>query len=204
MSFGKKTVYQTPQPWGHKVTTDATAEPCLAVDVRALLRMDDSSEDTLISALIKVARRQVELRIGRKLINQTVTLICDDFPAGDWELPFPPISAVSIAYRDSAGATQAVTTHTLRNATQTNLPAILQEPPTGWPAVDDYPASVTLTLTSGYGAASTNLPEGLIHAVKLLAGHYYEFRNVVTPESLAPLPMHIDAILDEYRWRFQS
>jgi uncharacterized phiE125 gp8 family phage protein len=166
--------------------------------------MDDTSEDTLISALIKVARRQVELRIGRKLINQTVTLICDDFPAGDWELPFPPISAVSIAYRDVNGVSQSVTTHTLRNGSQVNLPAILQEPAAGWPAVDDYPSAVTLTLTCGYGAAATNLPEGLIHAVKMLAGHYYENRGVVTVENLKTIPMHIDAMLDEHRWRFQS
>ena len=199
-----KTTYKTPEPWGHKVTTDAAAEPCLAADVRAFLRMDDTSEDALISSLIKVARRQVELAIGRKLLNQTVTLTCDDFPAGDWELPFPPISVVSIAYRDSAGATQSVTTHTLRNGSQPNLPAILQEPTAGWPAVDDYPGSVTLTLTCGYGAAASSLPEGLIHAVKLLAGHYYENRNVVVPENLKKLPMHIDALLDEYRWRFQA
>jgi uncharacterized phiE125 gp8 family phage protein len=169
--------------------------------MRAQLRIDHTTEDTYLDALVVAARANIENVLKRKLIQQTVTLTTDNFPSGHWELPFPPIVAVSqVAYRDSAGDSQTLTVPTLRNANNPNMSPILEEPTGGWPSVDGDPAAVTLTITAGYGATATNVPDGIRLAIKMLAAHWYNYREAATADAPETIPMHVESLLTEHRW----
>lgn len=193
--------YQTRKPWGHKVTAEPTTEPVVAANMREQLRIDHTTEDTYLAGLAKAARRNVENWIKRKTATQTVTLTCDCFPAGNWELPFPPIQAVTgIAYRDSAGDSQSLTVPTLHNADEPNIPAVLQEPSTGWPSTDDEPAAVTVTMTAGYGDDAADVPDGILLAIKMLAAHWYNYREAASTNAPETIPMHVESLLTEYKW----
>jgi uncharacterized phiE125 gp8 family phage protein len=193
--------YQTPEPWGHAVGTAPGSEPVSTADIKAQLRIDHTNEDTYLDSLVSAARENIENIVKRKFIQQTITLTCDDFPAGNWELPFPPIVAVTqVAYRDSAGDSQTLTVPTLRNANNPNMSQVLEEPSTGWPAVDDEAGAVTLTITAGYGTTATNVPGGIRLAIKQLAAHWYNYREAASEEAPEMIPMHIESLLTQHRW----
>lgn len=193
--------YKTPEPWGHAVSTVPAAEPVVAADMRAQLRIDHTTEDTYLVDLATAARANIENKVKRKLITQTVTLTTDKFPSGNWELPFPPVAAVTqVAYRDSAGDAQTLTVPTLRNASNPNMAAVLEEPTGGWPVVDDEPAAVTLTLTCGYGTGATHVPVGIRTAIKMLAAHWYNYREAATESAPETIPMHVESLLTDHRW----
>lgn len=194
-------VKKTPQPWGHAIGTAPGSEPVSVADIKNQLRIDHTNEDTYLSTLVTAARSNIENIIKRKLIQQTITLTCDDFPSGNWELPFPPIAAVTqVAYRDTAGDAQTLSVPTLRNADKPNMAAVLEEPSTGWPGVDGDPAAVTLTITAGYGTTATNVPSEIRVAINMLAAHWYNYREAATEDAPEKIPMHIDSLLTSHRW----
>ncbi len=55
-------------------------EPVTLAEVRQFLRLDDDSEDTLLTGLIKAARETLEVQTGLALINQTLRLYLDSWP----------------------------------------------------------------------------------------------------------------------------
>lgn len=194
-------VYKTVQPWGHRVTEEPGTEPVTAADMREQIKIDHTTEDTYLAALAKAARKNVENRIKRKTATQTVTLTTNCFPAGNWELPFPPVQAVTeVAYRDSAGDAQTLTVPTLRSADEPNMAAVLQEPSGGWPSTDSEPSAVTITMTLGYGDDAADVPDGILLAIKMLGAHWYNYREAASADAPDKIPMHIDSLLTEFCW----
>ena len=81
---------------GLKLVTAPAAEPVTLVEAKTHLRLDTSSDDTYVSALITAARERVELFLRRALITQVFEFAVDDFPAYDRaiDLPRPPLRSV--------------------------------------------------------------------------------------------------------------
>jgi uncharacterized phiE125 gp8 family phage protein len=65
---------------------------------------------------------------------------------------------------------------------------------------------VKISFTAGYGSSGVSVPEPIRHAIRLLAGHYYENREAVLVErgaNIMQLPMAVEALLSPYRvWIF--
>jgi uncharacterized phiE125 gp8 family phage protein len=79
-----------------KNKTPPASEPITLTEAKAHLRIDDDSEDTLISSLITAARDWCETFSGRSYIMQTWEMILDSFPDQDFiSIPRPPLQAVS-------------------------------------------------------------------------------------------------------------
>ena len=85
-----------------KIATAAADTPLTLTEAKAHLRYDLTTEDTLITTLIKVATEYAEKRLSRALITQTWDLYLEDFPAEDTIiLPFPPLQTIShVKYYD--------------------------------------------------------------------------------------------------------
>ena len=66
-----------------KVTTGPASEPISTAEAKTQLRIDGSSEDTLIGEYIKAARGLLERQMRRAFITQTITLKLDKFPTDD-------------------------------------------------------------------------------------------------------------------------
>lgn len=188
------------------LTTAPAAEPLTTSEAKTHLRVDHSTEDTYIDALVKGARQQVERLTGRALVTQTWTLKVPRFPASGYalEIPIAPLASVtSVAYVDSAGVSQTWDSGNY----SVDAPAgefarrglIVPDYGVSWPSTQGHLYDVTVVFVAGYGGASA-VPAGLVEAVRLLVAHWYDTRTPVITGSIAQsVPVSVQALLDAYR-----
>jgi len=144
-------------------------EPLGLADAKAFLRVEHSDDDTLIAALCKAARLQVERATGRRYGDQLWRLVLDAWPeCGPVRLPLAPVSAVEAArLRDLAGAeTMIDTTDWILDPAGFRL--VVSSPPATLRAF----AGIEIDLACG-GAAS----EPVLQAMRLIVAHWYENRS---------------------------
>lgn len=184
------------------LATAPASEPVSATDAKTFVRQDSSADDTLIGTLITSARMWVENYLNRSLITQTwVQRIDYGFPCHIWLRRVPAIAITSIAYLDTAGDSQTLSS-SVYSLDQYREPHALVYLAYGqtWPATQYVRQAVTVTYTAGYGANSTDVPQAIITAIKQLILHWYDNRNpVVTGTVSKSMEMMLKAILDPYR-----
>lgn len=183
-----------------KLSSAPGAEPLSAAEAKAHLRVDHSDDDTYISTLIKAARHYIEQVTNRALITQTWIAYLDDFlPV--IQLPKPElISVTGITYVDTDGTTQNLGTSIYTVDTDSLPGRVYEAYNQSWPTVRDIPKAVAITYTAGYGAASTNVPEPILQASKILVAHWYENREPVIVGTIAsPVPLSVTHLLAPYK-----
>jgi uncharacterized phiE125 gp8 family phage protein len=168
------------------------------------LRVVDDEDDTYIDTIIKTSRHHLETATRRQFISATYALKLDSFPGAcsPLMLPKPPLQSVtSVSYEDSAGATQTLSTGSYQVVTDTDPGYLIPEPGETWPVTEtDREEAVTVTYIAGYGDDSTDMPDALIHANKLMVGQFYEYREpVVVGTITAELPMTVKALISDYK-----
>src|SRR5207302_4009886 len=194
-------------------------EPVSLAEAKAHLRVDFPDDDQMIAEMISTARMRVESRAYLRLITQTLALSVDRFPYafssppayGVWpyttnprmsaiELPPPVQSITSITYDDPSGTVQTLSP-TVYDLEIDSLPALVF-PQTGqvWPATTNEPDAVLITFVAGFGSAA-QVPPILVHACKLLIGHYYNNREQIlsgTRLVALEIPEGFDDLIAEY------
>ncbi len=164
----------------------------------------ESGDDTYFEELIESATDQVERDTGRKLVSQVWRGYLDSWPAArvGIELPFGKVTAVT---RFNWLGSDAVD-HTL--VENTHFACSL----TGyWPKVvpcDSWPSGslfvvdpIRIEFRAGFGEAK-DVPPALRHAIKMLAAHWYQNREIVRVGNIvSPLPMAYKNLISEMRIR---
>lgn len=180
------------------VTSAPAAEPLTTADAKAHLRVDHSDDDTLIAAYVAAARAHVEARTGTRLYTQTVSM-----KAEGWDdlasLPIAPIQSItSVAYVDTDGGAQTLSTDYYDARLFGLEPGIALKFGQAWPTIQDR-SLITVVAVVGYGVANTQPPE-TIHAIKLIVGDMYEHRETVG-EGVVSLPVAatVDALLTNHK-----
>lgn len=181
------------------IVTQPAVEPLSTTDAKAHLRVDSSTEDTLIASYVTAARSYYEQAVWRALVTQTWAMRLEQWPDGEcMVLPKPPLQSVtSIVYTDSDG-----TAHTMPTSDYT---VYAQDPGriwlaynASWPSATLRPGpSIVITFVAGYGVAA-DVQEIDKQAIRLLLGHFYENRESVIAVpgiSLAQLPMAVQSIV---------
>lgn len=187
-----------------KIITPAAAYPVTLTEARAHLRIDDTAEDTLITTLITMATDYAELRMGRAIINQTWGQYLDEFPSEDYiEVKFPPLSSVThVKYYDTSNVLQTLSSSDYEVDTISEPGIIRLVPTASWPGTYDKLNAVIITFIAGYGAASTNVPELIRGAIKLLISHFFENREAINVGvaivAEIPIPKAIDDIFNQF------
>jgi uncharacterized phiE125 gp8 family phage protein len=183
------------------------AEPLTTAEAKTHLRVDTADDDTYIGALILAARQQAESITRRALITQTWKYYLAQFPIntpGQFpnaiELPLAPLQTVtSIKYTDNDGAEQTVDSGDYDVDINIEPGRIIPSFGNVWPSTRYQANSVVVEYKTGYGNASTDIPAQLIHAIKLLIGHWYENReSVVTGTQVNEVPDTVQYLLDRY------
>jgi len=182
-----------------KIATAAADTPVTLTEAKAHLRYDLTTEDTLITTLIKVATEYAEKRLSRALITQTWDLYLEDFPAEDTIiLPFPPLQTIShVKYYDKNNILQTWASSNY-DVDSIREPGRIVQSATGagYPNTYDRPNAVNIRFVVGYGAASTNVPETIRAGIKLLISHLFENREGITVgaalASQIPIPKSIE------------
>lgn len=175
--------------FGLSITTEPTVELWTTAEVKEQLRIDVKFDDTLVGNWNTAARKWAEAFTGRTFVNTTYSLRLDQFPSATWRsnsqysnaisLPRPPLSSVtSIAYLDTAGASQTLTVTTDYVAYSVHEPGIITPAyGTSWPSTYPVPQAVTIAYVGGYGSAATNVPMQIRQAVLIIVGEMYQARE---------------------------
>lgn len=137
--------------------TPPAVEPVSLAEAKLHLRVDHSTEDALIAALVSAAREDVESDSWRAVAAQTLRLDLDGFPDNDEDiiLPRPPlVSVTSIVYTDPDGDQQTMDSDDyVVQAAGDRCGRISLASGVSWPSTLDQAAVVSITFAAGYPAA---------------------------------------------------
>lgn len=191
-----------------KLITAPTVWPVNAAelaDQHLRLTSSDGENEDLVP-ILAAAVDYFELECRRQLITATWEQQLDAFPAAPGDervirLPKPPLQSVtSVQYVDEAGATQTFSSSKYTVDTASEPGRIILKDNESWPATAVVAAAVKITFVAGYGATDAAVPYLLRQGIKMLAGHYYENREVMTSHlETNVLPLAVDSIADRYR-----
>jgi uncharacterized phiE125 gp8 family phage protein len=201
---------------GLKLVTAPTWEPVLVSDLANHSRIQGNNDTTngVVQAMILTAREYVETATRRKIAQQQWLLTVDEFPGrqvddyrpptwryGIFRMPFPPLISVDqIQYVDPTQQTQPFTLTTLDPSkymvdTNTEPGRVAPAPYNVWPATNPLAfQAVQVTFTCGYANVGL-VPPGIIHAIKLLAAHFYEHREATREQAISAIPLGLAALI---------
>lgn len=167
------------------VKTAPAAEPLTRAEAKLHLRVDVTDDDALIDALIQAAREWVENYCRRSLVQRTLELRLDGFPAEILLPRGPVISLTSVKYTDQGGTLQTVSASLYQADLYGVVPRLTPVFGALWP----IPALGTLNAVlieyeAGYAPSSASptdyadsVPAAIKAAMKLLLGVWYDNRD---------------------------
>ncbi len=181
-------------------STAPSTEAVSTADLKSWMRVDASDEDTLIGNLAGAARNAFETETHRQLITATWKLRLTVFPAGEIVLPVSPLQSVtSITYVDNDDVTQTVSSDDYDVDTKSTPGRIRPSSGNDWPSDSrGHTEDVIITFVAGYGDASSDVPDGITAAVKLLAAHWFENREASSVVNLSVLPLAYRSLVRHY------
>ncbi len=201
---------------GLTLVSAPASEPVTLAEAKAHLRVEVADEDSLITALIVVAREAAEAHTRRALVTQTWRLTLDRFPAalqpwwdgvrqvadmpGDGniiELPRPPlVSVTSVTVYDDADNPVAVPAASYYVDSDSEPGRVSLRSGKTWPAVGRVAGGVEVVFVAGYGAASA-VPQAIRQGMLMLIGHLFERREAEA--AAGALPPGVAALWRPYR-----
>lgn len=188
-----------------KTLTQPAVEPVTLSEAKQHCRVDTSTDDAYIAALIKAAREWCEAYCDETFVHTQYRMTLDSFPV-EIELPRPPMAT-------SGTVTAVVVTYTLENQSTAVLstseyrvdrdatPGVLRTNYNGsWPShLLDYNA-VTVTWWGGRDGNASSLPQRFKSAVLWLVGYWYERRMAAEQATMSEIPFGVKSLLDSAKW----
>jgi uncharacterized phiE125 gp8 family phage protein len=175
-------------------------EPVDLAVTKTHLRVDGTAEDTYITGLIETSRLQIEAALGLALIEQRWRWTLDRWPARFVEMPIRPVISVqSVVVTRADGAPVAVPASAYHVDGNACPPRIVAE----WESLPEpgiIADGIAVEFTAGFGAAATDVPAPIRHAILLLTAHWFECREPsLTMDRPAAIPDAVSALLAPYR-----
>lgn len=159
-----------------------------------------TDDDAYISTLILAAESRCELQCRRSFVIATKTLSLDKFPAGEIQVPYPPLSIVnSVKYYDSDNVQITLTENTDYEVDLTATNGLIRPCyDVAWPETYSRYGAVLISYDAGYAASDLNLPTPLIYAILMFVAHLYEHRETVSDVAMTEVPMSVQYLLEPY------
>lgn len=182
---------------GLKLITPPAAEPVTLQEAKDHLRITGSDEDALLTTFIEVAREYCEEYQNKAYITQTWDLSLDEFPKSPYSLPKPPLQSISsIKYYDQDGTEHEFNASNYLVDTASVKGRVSLAYGKSWPSVTLQPINgVVIQFVAGYGDATTDVPERIRNAIKVLIGQIYENREATDIKEHLEIPFAVHAIL---------
>lgn len=193
-----------------RLVTDATAEPVTVDELKIHLRLDTTytTEDDLLTGLIKIARKEAENRTRRACLPQTWKLTIDDFE-DDMVLNVSPLSTettdIAITYLDeTSGDSTSLASTYFRIDADSEPGRIRLGYESDWPSVYPVKGAVQVTFKAGYPVTTVapvtdTCPESIEQWIKMRAAGLYEMRESHTERPVQEQARSfIDGLLDPY------
>lgn len=188
--------------WSSVRVTSPGLLPLQAADLRTRLRIDTASEDDALAAFLAAAASDIDGPDGAgvAMMAQTWTRTLDGW-AGDLCLPGWPVTGVAeIRYLDRDGDWQVLDHAAAFRLVLSPEPARLVRRPgaPALPALQAGPGTVEVDYTLGRATAA-DVDQGLVTALALIAGHYFENREATAPGEVREVPLGAQHILARFR-----
>ena len=194
-----------PLQFGLSVVTAPSVEPVDVDTAKRYLRVEVPVEDDLIGTFIESARREVENKLDRSLINTTWRMTLDAFPDGNGPILLPKVpvstssSNVSVTY-DSSGVSTVWASSNYTVDYYSEPGRILPTYGNVWPSPRDVPNAVTVQFVAGYGATADTVPAGIRAYMLRAIAEAFENREMAAVGTIVSPHTYVDGLLDPYRW----
>lgn len=178
------------------------SEPVTLDEIKTREGIDYDNHDAFIRNSISAARRWVEGRTGRVLVEQTWEYRLADFVSA-LAIPMRPIIGVtSITYIDEDGDEQTVADADYFFVDGGPNAESLLMPVDEWPSdVFSRPDAVRIRFVAGYND-DLGVPEDLKEAIRMQVGHFIENREAVllspVRQELQVTPLGLDELVAPY------
>jgi uncharacterized phiE125 gp8 family phage protein len=207
---------------------NAPATELLTVDeAKSHLNYSSNSKDDEIERMIKAFRQAIERYLKRALITQEWKVYYDCWH-DELKIPFgnlkiveaveaieadpdadPPVEAVAavngsvvINYYDVYGQLQPLDEDIFFWVDNKIDPAkIVRKYEAIYPQLQyGRPNAIEISFTCGYGDSASDVPEDIIHALKVMLTDYFEHKgSIVVEKGVAKIPDHITGLLHDYK-----
>lgn len=160
-----------------RLITPPAVEPVSIETMKAFLRVDSSTDDALITSLIKAARERGEEISRRAFITQTWEVTIEEWPDElEMELPRPPLQSItSIKYIDLEDVEHTVDPALYYAVTKNEPAEVVFKNIPGYSLRRE--GAITIQFIAGYGNAGTDVPERIKFAIQSLVAAWYENRE---------------------------
>ena len=191
--------------------TAPVVEPVTLAEAKAHCRIDTSTDDSYVQALVTSAREWCEQYLDRTLVHTQWVMRFDTFPPDgtmDIELPRPPMAAagtttalaLTFTYENGTTATYGTASYRVdRNGTPGTVKTLYGQT---WPPHLQDDNAISVTWWGGYGASGSDVPAAIRHAMLMLVAHWYgAARESVLIGSISKeIEFGVHSLLDSCRW----
>ncbi len=186
------------------MTSGPALEPVTLAEAKAHLRLDHTLEDSLIQSLIITSRLHIEAALGLALITQTWSYFADRWPkAQRLVMPVRPVQAIASVRLWKTDGTSTTLPSSAFFLDGVGNPARLVWQGAG-PVADPGRTvnGIEVAFTAGFGAAPSDVPATIRHALLLLVAHWYENREPVDIGAAHnAVPSMVSELLEPHRRR---
>jgi uncharacterized phiE125 gp8 family phage protein len=182
----------------YNIITAPATEPITLAEAKVHLRVTNTIEDALITALIVAARQWVENYSWRPLITQTLQANYDyndliNMYGTEFLInKFPVTSITSIKYIDQTGTEQTISSGDY----DTDLISpIARVKLASKPNTKDVMNALKIRFVAGYANAAA-VPQIYKQAMYLIIGHMYDNKSEVQSQALSEIPFGVYSLLD--------
>jgi uncharacterized phiE125 gp8 family phage protein len=186
---------------GLKILSPPEVEPVSLAEAKAHLRLDTSTDDAYVSALITAARERVELFLRRALVTQTIECTLDGFPAGEIDLPRPPLQSIEwIKYVDTAGVLQTLPSgNYVSDVSSNEIARVALAWNRFWPITRSSINAVVIRFVAGYGDDAEDVPHAIRHGILIEIANLYENREDIVVGQAIDMMAVSERLLWPYR-----
>ena len=185
------------------MTAAPAVEPVTLAEAKAHARIDGTAEDAYLTSLIVTSRLQIEAALGLALITQRWRWTLDRWPDdGVLAVPLRPVQSVEAIEIAAPGGGTATLPATAYHLDGRSSPARIVLDAYAPPAPDAVAEGIAARFTAGFGAAASDVPAPIRHALLLLVTHWYEHRDPACGDDrsrASPIPAAVSALLAPYR-----
>jgi uncharacterized phiE125 gp8 family phage protein len=190
-------MYLNPNLQGDLVlATNPTTKVVSVTDVKSHLRIDTSDEDTLLGLYIDAATEMAENFCGRHFITHEYKLYFDSVTSiASLVYPDCVLDSVNpVNWIDANGDTQASLEAHIDAYSNPSI-AYLNSGFVSSPLKSDASNVFWFEFGTGFGAASSDVPEAIKQAIKLIVADMYYFRE----DRKRTFPMTSEILLQPYK-----
>lgn len=165
-----------------KLKTAPVKYPISRLDAKRHLRvdLDLTADDEYIDTLIATATQTAEQFLHRRLITQVWYWYLNCWPGRDRvEIPFGQLQSIEgIKYLDYAGDETTWATDQYIVDTGSDPGGVVLAYDAVYPTDTLYPSNpITIEFTTGYGLTGADVPDNIMHAIKIMISDMYEYRE---------------------------